>query len=66
MEFFSVLTLQIPSRTASINTVVTVPTNATRSALYDHMRRTAIERFGEEFADATVLYFSAEPNIITG
>jgi hypothetical protein len=66
MEFFSVLTLQIPHRTATINAVVTVPSQATRAALYDQMRRTAFERLGKEFADATVLFFSAEPNIING
>lgn len=65
MEFFSVLTLQIPRRTATINTVITTPGSASRAALYDHMRQIATERLGAEFAQAAVLFFSAEPNTIS-
>jgi hypothetical protein len=66
VQFYSVLTLQIPGHTVTVDAVVTVTGNdATRQELMCYMRDQAVERCGQQFAKAYVMFFSAEPNIIT-
>ncbi|MEU8347854.1 hypothetical protein AB0C74_39670 [Spirillospora sp. NPDC048832] len=66
-EWFVVMTLQAPmahggfvSHTKTM--VLSVGPDATREAVYDHMRA----KFPPEFASANVVCFSAEPNQIGG
>ena len=67
MEIYSVLTLQIPGHTVTVDAVVTVTSDdATRQDLMHYRREQAVERCGEKFADAYVMFFSAEGNSITG
>jgi len=65
MQFFAVLTLQISGETITATTVATVDATATRQALYERMRQSMIERSGKRFRNASVVFFSAEPNTIS-
>jgi hypothetical protein len=65
MQYFTVLTLQL--RTGAISTasaVLTLTPPITRADIYSHMLEQVSTRSGPEWRDATVLFFSAEPNQI--
>ena len=64
MEIFSVLTLEIPGRRVTVDALVTMPDDVSRSDVYREMRKQVIARHGKKFAEASVLCFTAEPNSI--
>jgi hypothetical protein len=70
MELFAILTVQAPvgngymSVTAS--GVVTTHALATRQDIFEHLLGGIIRENGDRFATAEVVFFSAEPNTISG
>lgn len=67
-KWFAVMTLQMPLphgggfASGTKSAVLTVPPDATRADLYEHM----FGLFPPEFGGANVVFFSAEPNLIGG
>jgi hypothetical protein len=63
MQFFAILTVELPGRvSATAMSVVTVDGDATREAIFDYMRQSIVAKHGRQFADANIVFYSAEPN----
>jgi hypothetical protein len=66
MEFFAVITLQHPRcGSATVSATFSVSDGATRQGIYNFMREQAVKKGGHEYEQATVVFFSAEPNTVS-
>jgi hypothetical protein len=63
MEYFAILTVELPGRvTATLSSIVTVNGDGTREEIFNYMNHRLITSHGRAFAEANVVFFSAEPN----
>lgn len=66
MQYFVILTLALGNVQSTLNAVLTVPPDATRADIWNHMRQLAADKGRDpRWLDAaTTLFFSAEPNTL--
>jgi hypothetical protein len=66
MQFFAILTLAVPGQSSvTAEGVVTLTSPATRQNIFQYMRQQVITQNGQQYAKASVVFFSAEPNTIS-
>jgi hypothetical protein len=61
-EYFAILTLQLGNQIATGASMVTLKPAATRLDIYNWTRDKFAADNGDEWRNATVVFFSAEPN----
>ena len=63
MEYFAILTLDLPGvKAVTLTAPVMVSGDLTRHRVLLRMKDYAVETYGEEFREGTVVFFSVEPN----
>lgn len=63
MEYFVILTLQIPGRDQlTIARVIPVRPGDTRSQICSDVLAYAVDRYGPDMERANIVFFTAEPN----
>ena len=67
MQLFALITLETAQNdSCTVDAVITVNADTTRQDVYRTLRQKVAESCGQRFADAKVVYFSAEPNSFGG
>jgi hypothetical protein len=64
MEYFIVLTAELPDERITLATTVTLGLDATRLSLFTYMRDKLTADKGDRWRQATISYYSAEPNAL--
>jgi len=66
MEYHTILTVATSDKKLTTQGVLTVNGDATRASIFKYLRDQIVRQNGPQFADATVVFFSAEPNRLGG
>jgi hypothetical protein len=63
MQYFAILRVELTgSPSATAVSVVTVNQHVTRQQIYKYMADTIVEQYGEQYVNANIVFFTAEPN----
>ena len=66
MEYFVILSLELPGRgSVTLDTTITAVEGVTRARVLKDMWRLATGKCGSEWANATVVLFNVEPNVLS-
>jgi hypothetical protein len=68
MQYLAIITMEYPNGpgqcVATLASLLDLTGQLNRLDLYNIMREEVVKNYGEQFAHANVVYFSAEPNAL--